>query len=180
MIISITDIRKTRDVSSSVKEARVNQYINDAELTDIRPLIGERLYYDLVTRPTATDKGSYPALLNGSTYTYGDYSYVHPGLKEVLVDFAYARYRHMGSDVDTPFSTVVKQSDDSQRTGFERNREMYSAIRKVAFAKWGLVRDFLNRMSGEAVGTRYDYWFFQEPPLDDDEDQININKITLR
>ena len=180
MIITLADIRKTRDVSTSVKDARMNQFIRDAELTDFRPLLGERLYQDIVTNPTATARGSYPDLLDGSIYTYSSFDYTHPGLKDVLVDFAFARYRFFGSDVDTPFSTVIKQSQDSQPTGASRNREIYSAIRKVAFAKWELVKDFLNRSAGEAEGTRYDNWFFQTPPLDNDEDEININKITLR
>lgn len=180
MLITLADIRKTRDISSSVKEIRVNNFIRDAELTDLRELLGEVLYHDIVTDPTLTTRGSYPDLLNGSTYTYSDYTYSHPGLKAVLVDFAYARYRHMGADIDTPFSTVVKQSQDSQPTGISRNRDIYGAIRKVAFAKWALVKDYIDRMSGEDEGTRYEYWFFQTAPLDNDEDEININKITLR
>lgn len=180
MIITLADIRKTRDVSSSLKEARINQYIRDAELSDLRPLLGEVLYQDIVTNPTDTARGSYPDLLDGAVYPYSDYTYTHPGIKDVLVDLAYARYRFFGSDIDTPFSTVVKQSQDSQPTGVSRNREIYSAIRKVAFAKWELVKDFLNRRAGEASGTSYDYWFYQTSPLDDDEDEININKITIR
>lgn len=180
MIITLADIRKTRDVSSSVKEVRINQFIRDAELTDLRPLLGEVLYQDIVTNPTETARGSYPDLLDGATYSYSDYTYTHPGIKDVLVDLAYARYRFMGSDIDTPFSTVVKQSQDSQPTGATRNREIYSSIRKVAFAKWELVKDFLNRRAGEASGTSYEYWFYQTGPLDNDEDEININKITIR
>ena len=180
MIITLADIRKTRDISSSVKEARLNQFIRDAELTDLRPLLGEVLYQDLVTNPTETARGSYPDLLDGAIYTYSGYTYTHPGIKDVLVDLAYARYRFMGADIDTPFGSVVKQSQNSQPTGVGRDREIYSAIRKVAFAKWELVKDFLNRRAGEASGTNYEYWFFQSAPLDNDEDQININKITLR
>ena len=180
MIITLADIRKTRDVSQSVKEGRVNQYIRDAEMSDLRPLLGEQIYQDIVLDPTETARGSYPDLLDGSIYTYASYDYTHPGVKEVLVDFAYARYRFFGSDIDTPFSTVVKQTRDSQPTGEARNREIYSAIRKVAYAKWEIVKDYLNRTAGEAEGTRYEYWFFQRAPLDNDEDEININKITLR
>jgi len=180
MIITLADIKKTRDVSTSAKEARVNQFIRDAEMTDLRPLLGEILYQDIVTNPTEIARGSYPNLLDGSVYTYSSYTYTHPGIKDILVDLAFARYRFMGSDIDTPFSTVVKQSQDSQPTGNTRNREIYSSIRKVAFAKWGLVKDYLDRMAGEAAGTAYEYWFFQSSPLDNDEDEININKITLR
>lgn len=180
MLITLADIRKTREVSGSLKEARINQYIRDAELSDLRPLLGEQIYQDIVLDPTETARGSYPDLLDGSVYTYGSYDYTHPGLKEVLVDFTYARYRFFGSDIDTPFSTVVKGSRNSEPTGFSRNREIYTAIRKVAHAKWELEREYLNRMAGEDVGTAYEYWFNQRPPLDNDEDEININKITIR
>lgn len=180
MLITLIDIRKTRDISQSVKETRVNQFIRDAELADLRPLLGEQIYQDIVLEPTETARGSYPDLLDGSIYTYSSYDYMHPGIKEVLVDFAYARYRFFGSDIDTPFSTVVKGSRNSEPTGFNRNREIYTAIRKVAYSKWELVRDYLNRMAGEESGTAYEYWFNQRPPLDNDEDEININKINLR
>lgn len=180
MIITLNDVKKTRDISGSIKDTRFNNFIRDAELADLRPLLGEVLYQDLVTNPTVTARGSYPDLLDGSIYTYSDYTYTHPGIKDVLVDLAYARYRFFGSDIDTPFGTVVKQSQNSQPTGISRDREIYSAIRKVAFSKWELVKDFLNRMSSEQVGTRYEYWFFKTAPLDDDEDEININKINLR
>lgn len=180
MIITLDDVKKTRDISGSIKATRFNNFIRDAELADLRPLLGEVLYRDLVTNPTVTERGSYPDLLDGSNYAYSDYTYTHPGVKDVLVDLAYARYRFMGADIDTPFGSVVKQSQNSQPTGAGRDREIYSAIRKVAFAKWELVKDFLNRMAGEASGTNYEYWYFQSAPLDNDEDEININKINLR
>jgi hypothetical protein len=179
MLISRTDILKYRDISQSVGEKVINQHIKDAELIDLAPLIGDVLYNDIVTTPTETANGSYPDLLNGSVYTYSTLNYRHPGLKQVLADFAYARYRFFGSDVDTAFSTVIKKSRDSEATSENRNREVYSAIRKVAFAKWEIVRDYLNRRATEAQGTAYEYWYNHRPPLDNDEDQININKITI-
>lgn len=180
MIITLADIRKTRTVSNSIKEGKMNEFIRDAEMTDLRPLLGGQLYQDIVTNPTETARGSYPDLLDGAIYTYSDFNYTHPGIKEVLVDLTFARYRFFGADTDTPFGVVVKQSQDSQPTGFARDREIYSAIRRVAFSKWEIVKDFLNRRAGEDEGTRFEYWYFQGSPLDNDEDEININKITIR
>lgn len=180
MIITLADIRKTRDISSSVKEVRVNHFIKDAELVDLMPLIGDVLFQDLLNNPTEVARGNYPDLLNGSTYSYSGYTYTHPGIKNVLADFVYARYRFMGSDIDTPFGTVVKSSQNSQPTGTVRNREIYSAIRKVAFSKWELVKDFLNRSEADGSVDSYSYWFCPSKQLDNDEDEININKITIR
>ena len=179
MIITGADISKARDLSTSGKPRKINQYIEDAELSDLRPLLGEELYQDLITNPTATDDGDYPKLLQGSTYTYGDYDYTHPGIRAVLVDFAYARYRFFGNDTDTAFGFKEKQFDDGINTSVSRNREVYGAIRKVAKDKWFLVKDYLDRMDA-ATSTEYTFWFGVIAQIDNDQDLININKGTLR
>lgn len=178
MIITGADIRKDRDLSTT-SEKKINIYIKDAEISDLRPLLGEELYQDLEANPTKTDEGDYPKLLQGSTYTYGNYTYSHPGIKAVLVDFASARYRFFGSDTDTPFGVVEKQFNDGRNTSVSRNREVYGAIRKVAKDKWFLVKDYLDRMNA-ATATKYTYWFGVCAQIDDDQDLVNINKGTLR
>ena len=179
MLITVNDIRKHRDISTSVKKERVDEYIQDAEASDIRPLLGDELFTSLTSDPTDTTQGSYPALLDGGEYTFNGYTYRHPGLKSVLSDFAYARYKFFGSEVDTPFSTVQKTFDQSVRPSRTRMREVYSAIRKVAKDKWNQVRLYLDR-SNATVGSEYDLWFGSEFYPDDDQDLININKGTLR
>ncbi len=179
MLIDGSDIRKVRQLSTSLKADKINVYIADAELSDLRPLLGERLYTDLLANPTHTgDNGNYPDLLNGSTYTYSTFSYSHPGIKVILANYAYARYRFFGSDVDTPFGVVQKQTQDGFVVSTARNREVYTALRKVALDQWDLTKAYLNRMAGD-TNNKYEYWYFQRPPLDDDQRSIIINKITL-
>jgi len=177
MLISVADIRIYRQISTSLAADKINQYIQDAELSDLRPLLGEELYQDIIADPTATANGNYPALMDGSTYTFGSYTYTHPGIKSVLVDFAAARYRFFGSDTDTPFGTVIKQTQDGQNTNYSRNREVYGSLRKVAKDRWDLVKHYLDRMSGD---NDYTLWFGQAVQIDDDQELININKGTLR
>lgn len=175
MLINVNDIRLQRELSTSVKANKINQYIEDAQISDLRELLGDRLYTDIVTNPTKTNDGSYPALLDGGNYTYSGDTYPNPGLKAVLIDFAYARYRLSGNNTDTPFGEVVKRTQDGINTDKDDNQRAYSMIRKVAFSKWAMVRDYLDRKSSE-----YTYWYGERGRIDDDEDLININKGTLR
>ncbi len=179
MLTTKEEIRAVRQLSTSVKDEQINPFIKDAEMSDLRGLLGERLYIDLDTNPTSTGQGDYPALLNGGTYTYGGFTYHNPGVKAVLIDFASARYRFFGNVVDTPFGSVIKQTQDGQNTSTSNNREAYGAIRKVAKDKWCLVKDYLDRMA-EATSTKYTYWYGSTAQIDNDQDLTNINKGTLR
>lgn len=177
MLITANEIREARQLSNAVPINTLNQYIEDAEIADLRPLLGEELYQDLTARPTATNKGDYPTLLNGGTYEYANYTYTFPGLKSVLIDFAYARYRYFGSDTDTAFGNVRKQYQDGVQNSDNRNREVYGAIRKVAFAKWSLCVDYLNRYTNG--NQDFEYWYGAKKQIDNDQDSINMNTVTL-
>ena len=180
-LITISDIEAVREVSgvlqNSGKAIKLTQSIADAEMSDLRDLVGEELWYDINNRPTAIDKGSYPDLLNGSSYEWLGYNYSHPGIKAVLIDFAYSRYRFFGNDTDTAFGFVEKQYKDGRNTDYGRNREVYTSIRKVAMDKWKLVRLYLDRMNG--TENRYSLWFHPGQDVKDDNDSIVINKVTL-
>lgn len=174
-LITADDIRQNRELSTSVKANKINQFIEDAQIVDLQELIGEKLYTDIVSDPSKTDDGSYPNLLDGGTYTYSGNTFTNPGLKAVLIDFAYARYRFFGNDTDGPFGVIEKRTQDGNNTSVARNREVYGSIRKVAFSKWCMVRDYLDRNSSS-----YTYWYGERGRIDDDQDLININKGTLR
>ena len=132
MLTTKEEIRAVRQLSTSVKDEQINPFIKDAEMSDLRGLLGERLYIDLDTNPTATAQGNYPALMNGGSYTYSGFTYHNPGVKAVLIDFAYARYRFFGNAVDTGFGFVEKQTKDGQNTSTSNNREAYISVPGVA------------------------------------------------
>ena len=170
MLVTKAEILNQRSLSDSLKDKEINQFIDDAELVDLRPLIGEEIYVAVSASPS-----TYSDLLNGSSYTYGSYTYSHPGIKSVLIDFIYARYRLFGDSVATPYGMRTKNFDNGNVESDASKYKIYSAIRKVATSKWGLVHAFLSRNS-----STYPLFFHPDTPLDNDEDSININKVTLR
>jgi hypothetical protein len=172
-LITITEIRAKRQVSNNVTDILIEPHIEDAEYVDLMPLLGNQFYQDIVTNPSSTVNGSYPNLLNGSTYQWNEKTYSHPGIKSVLIDFAVARYKLYGSNIDTPFGYVNKQSESSNQIQFDQRRAEYAALRKTAEFKWEQVRLFLSRVDS------YKLWEgTSEYPIDDDRAFI-VNKLTL-
>lgn len=142
LLINKTDIAQYRQISNSVKEVVINQFIEDAELLDLKPLLGEFLYSDIKKNPEA-----YKDLLNKKSYTHNGFEVHSPGLKRVLIDFAYARYTMHGSQTDTPFGLVQKNGQDSTPIGRSDKKETYKLHQQTAMQYWGEVFNYLNRNS---------------------------------
>lgn len=145
-LISVEDIRAHKDISKSVKDSKVNPYIDDAQMLDLMPNLGDRFYSDIRVNPT---DAKYATLLDGGEYTKNengtDYKYYNPGIKRVLVEFAYARYVLFGGYTDTPFSMVEKLSQDSRPVEKESKRVMYKNMQQVAQLYYGEVEKFILR-----------------------------------
>lgn len=144
MIITATEFKAAREVSASVKDSKINPIIEDTELIELIPRLGRLLYNDLISTPEGAENA---ALLAGGTYEYGGNTYTHSGVKKVLIDFAYAYYRFLGVDTDTPFGFVEKQTPDGRHTERNRNKEMFTHYKQVAEQRWGEVSLFLDRNS---------------------------------
>lgn len=109
-LIQFSDFAPYKDISPNIDSAsRIEPYINNAQLLDIKPLLGSVFYADIVANPTTTDNAF---LLNGGTYTWGNYTYTFAGLKAVLVYFAYARFIQNQQINVTRFGVVYKNNSD--------------------------------------------------------------------
>ena len=148
-LIDLTYIGTKKDVSKHLDKVAV-QHIDDAELVDLKPLLGEKLYLHMSANPNET---IYVALLNGSTYTYDGFQYTHPGVKRVLAEFAYARISFFGNEKSTPYGLVEKRYDDATMIHRDRAKERYKASQQIAVQLWYEVKAFLDRNRGD-----YEYW----------------------
>lgn len=142
MLITRQIIQQYRQISKSADNDLINQSINDAELLDLKPLLGELLYIDLVAKIA---EQRYIDLLIGRTYAFAGQSYTFEGLNPVLANFAYARYVIFSSYVDTPFGLVSKVSQDSLPVSDANKRAMSKSAEQTAYSYFAGVRDFLNR-----------------------------------
>lgn len=139
-LISLTDIQQNRAISQSVELSNINQFIEDAQIGDLRPLLGERMYYDLLN-----NQSNYIDLLDQTNYTHDGVTYTSPGIKQVLSYYAYARYILHGSATDTPFGYVEKGYQDERQTDRIQRREMYKSTQQLAAQYWSQVEIYLNR-----------------------------------
>lgn len=140
MLITKTEIQEHRPVSKSVKTTVLNQYVDDAEIHDLLPLLGEKFYFDIVA-----DVSKYVDLLGRFEYEYDDATIVSPGLKKVLAIFVNARYIMHGSQTDTPFGLVEKNYQDGKSVERGSKKERYKLEQQTAFIYWEQVKLYLDR-----------------------------------
>lgn len=139
-LINKSDISQYRQLSTSVKDAKINPFIADAQLLDLLPLLGERMFYDLIANPA-----NYDDLINPKQYSYNNQTIESPGLKIVLCHFAYARYIMHGSQTDTAFGMVEKNYQDGNQVSRTDKKEIYKQSQNVAMQYWAQVETYLNR-----------------------------------
>lgn len=141
-LITRNDIARYRQLSKTPHDAKLNEMILDAQMMDLQPLLGERLFNQIIA-----DRESHDALLNGGIYEHEGISYTNYGLKMVLSYFAYARYVMFGSVTDTPFSVVEKLGTESRPAEISTRKSIYTLNRQGALQLWENVKCYLTRVS---------------------------------
>jgi hypothetical protein len=140
-LITRLDISDYKQISQTVYDDVLNAIIIEAQIQDIAPLLGERLFNDLLN-----NVGNYNDLLNGGTYTYSNILYTNYGLKAVLSYYTYARYQMFGGVIDTPFSQIEKlEGNESRPTSENTKKALYQMNRDSAFNVWKSVENYLIR-----------------------------------
>lgn len=144
LLVSSADFATyNRDISqSNLNSGILNQHIQDAQFIDVKELMGSDFYFDMIRNSV---NSNYVSLLEGGDYTYNGKTYTNVGLKSVIVYYAYARYLLMGGNVDTPFSFVNKDSDNSTRVPYNEKKAMYKINKQTAFSHWENVQRFIQR-----------------------------------
>lgn len=139
-LIQRNDIAKYRQLSRTPNNDKLNEMILDAQLLDLQPLLGEKLYNKILSAPEDHEE-----LLTGGIYEHKGISYTNYGLSMVLSYFAYARYVMFSSVTDTPFSVVEKLNTDSRPVEASTKKTIYSLNRDAAIQLWENVRNYLIR-----------------------------------
>lgn len=139
LLTSADKIREFRDLSLQIKGNKINPVIMDAQIKDVRPLLGDDLFYKILAAPE-----DYTALLDPATFQLDDASTSYSfGLERVICEFAYARYVFNSSDISTPNGLVVKNNENATNTSIERAKELYTEQRKIAVTYWLSVERYL-------------------------------------
>jgi hypothetical protein len=153
-LITITDIQKYKPVSSNTNTAKkIDPYILEAQMLDLRKILGDALYFDLVKNwpvpeGEPTDMSVYYTdLMNGKEYTHQGISYTFSGLIPVLAYYAYARYAADSSTEETATGMVTKTNQFSTPVSEKTIARKVDQARSAAFSYQLEMIDFLNRKS---------------------------------
>lgn len=139
-IITIQDIKEVRPLAQ-LDPQRVDPYITEAQENDLRPILGDALFYDFITN---IDTTKYRELLNGKTYTKDGYSIFFNGVKPMLCYFALARITQNNSINLTSYGAVQKRVDGSDPIDQRILGALITELRDVANSYQTRVIDFLN------------------------------------
>lgn len=98
-IIAKADFEYHLQIAANMDYDRMMEpHVLNAQLYDLRPVIGDALYVDMVKNRASAP---YDDLIAGGEYTYNGIDYFFQGIKKPLVHFAYARYCMRNGAQDT-------------------------------------------------------------------------------
>jgi len=148
VIITLQDIKDIRPLAELGD--RWEQYASESQDQDLRPILGDGLYYDFMTKWFSTGDAmytNYQNLLNGTTYTYSGQPIYFDGLKPMMAYFTLARLV-MNNPVNiTRFGVVTKVVTQSQAVDPIVLRTVVSELKSAAMTYKNQTDLFLNQHS---------------------------------
>lgn len=133
-IAEISDLRALGRPIGKVTEEKLDAFITEAEQLFIKPVLGDELFYRLLSDEAATDD-SLQLLLGGGQYT-DEHGVLHGfmGLKVSLSYFVYAQNIMSGDIESTRFGAVIKNGEYSTHVSSKERSDAYNNALEVARA----------------------------------------------
>ena len=149
-LITRDEIREYKQISKTANDDRLNDIIIQVQINEIRPLIGERLFNDILTNPV-----NYSDLLNGSTYDHKGVTYQNYGLKSVIAYYVDAYWKMFGDVTSTPYGNVTKLNQgNSEPITDSFKKSLFTVNKQSAYNIWLNVHSFLLRTEAPL----YKFW----------------------
>lgn len=159
LIVTIDDLKKYRPLANEIPVARITPYIIEAQLNDLKPVLGDVLFWDFINKfdiPLDLSYTKYQELLNGKLYTPAGYSgnIQYLGLIPVVSNYALARFYENNQINATRYGLVQKvEGENSQALDFRAVSAAIDSLRSIAFGYENDVKLFLQ--SNKAVYSSY-------------------------
>lgn len=142
IIIVQSDFALIGQLATHCDKAKLNIAIEEAITFDLEPLLCD-LFTD-VNENWASVEEVWSNLINGSTYTgCNNKERKHPGIKKVLLYYAYARYTVTNNFNDTPNGHVTKTNDLSIPKPLREIESFADKYRSMGYLTWEKVKSFL-------------------------------------
>ena len=115
VIVTIQDLKSIRPLAD-LQGSRWEQYAVESQDQDLRPILGDGLYYDFMTKvfdTGAAEYADYQLLLNGTSWSYNGQTVYFDGLKPMVSYFTMARFVQNNSINITRYGIVTKNLPQS-------------------------------------------------------------------
>ena len=154
LIIDSTAFTEDKLVPQITDPAKFQRAIREAQQFDLRPLLGDALYYELVNNYNPDDSGGpddkYLKLVDGEQYQDSqDQTIIFSGLRMVIKYYAYARLIS-GQQINvTSHSVTRKLSDYSEPVDGKTIAMEVSSARNGAASYWDEAKKYLNAKAAD-------------------------------
>lgn len=152
-LINKSQVSQYLQTAIGISDTEFNKYITEAIEFDIKELLCEDFYNDLLNNSADT---KYQTLLDGGNYNYNSKNYNFSGLGKVIAYFAYARFINKTNFVSTSHGFVVKTTPHSEPMKTEDRRSHYHNYRKEANIIFKDVKKFIERNQSDYPDCNYD------------------------
>lgn len=151
LLISKSDFAGRVDISANLDASKkLNQHILHAQDFDLRELMGDKLYWDMINNyniSTADPKvftAPYLDLFNGVVYTNDGIPVGYEGLKPVIVYFAAARLIKGLDTHITPNAIMAKRNDFSDPVELKTKVFEATQYENAAISYWNMSKKYLD------------------------------------
>ncbi len=144
-IITLKDIQALRP-TAELDGVRWEPFCLEAQDQDLRPILGDGLYYDFMNEvfDTGDDMyANYQNLLNGVAYTLNGQTVYFDGLKPMVVYFTLARLVQNQQVNITRYGVVTKVIPQSQPTDAQTIRQVVNELKSNAITYKNQVDTYL-------------------------------------
>ena len=134
VLITLSDLKALRPLAE-LDGARWEQYATESQDQELRPILSDALYYDLMTKFFNTGDAmyaNYQLLINGTSWTYNGNVIYFDGLKPMLGYFTLARLVQNNQLNITRYGVVQKVSAQSESADPQLIRQVVNELRSNA------------------------------------------------
>lgn len=145
-LITLQDIADLKPMSMNIDVVKqLDPYILEAQEFDIREVLGDPLYFEILADAPTFLTPKIGKLFNGCNYVYNGQNYKHEGVKASLIYFTYARYLQNSNAHATPFGLRTKTHNYSDPIDEKTVSRMVKQAQSGAISYQNRYLEFMNR-----------------------------------
>lgn len=140
-ILTFDEIKILKDVGKTPDKDKINQILEEAQITNLKDVLGSQFYFDLIDN---LDNPNYQDLLSGSSFAYQTINYYQDGIKALLSDYFMAKYVLQVNVNFTPYGATVKESNDSSPVERNTLKDISTQQMQLASSRWEIIKMYLD------------------------------------